>query len=137
MFNNMYGNFEQNGLPQPQFNNFGYNYPPQTNAPQKGNQTNVEWLQMNSVEEVEKIPVQRGQELWIMLTNEPVFAVRKADTTGQATTEYYKFERFVPQKAVEPEYVTKDDFIKFMEDFKKELNSTKPSRTQLKKEGNE
>ena len=55
-----------------------------------------DWIRVPSVQQVEHVAVQPGQTAWIMVQNEPVFAVKEASKVGLTSTEYYRFEAFDP-----------------------------------------
>lgn len=53
--------------------------------------------------------VQPGETRWIMVQNEPVMAVKKADTMGYASGEYYRLTKIDPaamQTPAETQYLT-------------------------------
>lgn len=98
------------------------------NAPQ-GPQNGPGWIMAQSVKQVEQVSVQPGQKAWIMVQNEPVFALRTADNMGLITTDYYKFEKYDPSAATPAEpasaYVTEDQLEKRLAAF---ADSLKPTR---------
>lgn len=99
----------------------------QQNAPQ-GPQNGPGWIMAQSVKQVEQVSVQPGQKAWIMVQNEPVFALRTADNMGLITTDYYRFEKFDPSAApVEPApaYVTVEQLEERLSAF---ADSLKPTR---------
>ncbi len=78
--------------------------------------TNIDWIMVQTTEQAENVPIQPNQRAWIMIQNEPVFALRTADEMGLAHTDFYKFEKYEPHPAaVTPQYVTIDD-LKALED---------------------
>ena len=71
---------------------------------------NVNWIQVNSLDEVKNIQVMAGQTAWLMDTNNPVFYVKEADNMGICRTKAYKFEEIdIEPKPQETNYVTKDE----------------------------
>ncbi|MBQ8616254.1 MAG: hypothetical protein IJ418_02195 [Clostridia bacterium] len=81
------------------------------------------WITVPTVEQVEQVSVQPGQEVWIMVQNEPVFARREANRMGLTTTDYCRFEHYDPKAVAAqpaPEYVTREEFDRFVADMKKE-----------------
>ena len=61
-----------------------------------GQRQNMEWIMAPTIQQVEQVMVQPGQKAWIMVQNEPIFALRTADNMGLIQTDYYKFEKFTP-----------------------------------------
>lgn len=99
----------------------------QQNAPQVP-QNGPGWIMAQTVKQVEQVSVQPGQKAWIMVQNEPVFALRTADNMGLITTDYYHFEKFDPSAApVEPApaYVTVEQLEERLAAF---ADSLKPTR---------
>lgn len=99
----------------------------QQNAPQ-GPQNGPGWIMAQTVKQVEQVSVQPGQKAWIMVQNEPVFALRTADNMGLITTDYYRFERFDPSAAPSepaPAYVTVEQLEERLATF---ADSLKPAR---------
>lgn len=82
---------------------------------------NIDWIIVQSVEQVENVAVQPGQKAWIMVQNEPIFALRTADMMGLCNTEYYRFEKYEPiPKAQAQQYVTIEQF----ENLKESINES-------------
>ena len=90
-------NNNQWGQPQ---GGYGYNpgggYNPGYRA---AGQTNMEWIRVPNVADVEQVTVQAGQTAWIMAQNDSVFAVRAADNMGIVTTRYFRFAQWDPAAA--------------------------------------
>lgn len=86
-------------------------------------QTNMDWIMVQNINQVEQISVQPGQKAWIMVQNEPVFALRVADNMGLVSTDYYKFEKYNMQATapLNDNYVTKDEMYKAIEKAVKEI----------------
>ena len=92
-------NWNQNQWQQPQA---GYGYGNQgCYQPTMGRQqqSNVEWIRVPNVQDVEQVTVQAGQTAWIMAQNTNVFAVRMADPMGIVSTKYFRFEAWDPAAA--------------------------------------
>lgn len=92
-------NWNQNQWQQPQV---GYGYGNQGGyQPSMGRQqqSNVEWIRVPNVQDVEQVTVQAGQTAWIMAQNTNVFAVRIADPMGIVSTKYFRFEAWDPAAA--------------------------------------
>ena len=92
-------NWNQNQWQQPQ-GGYGYGnqggYQPSMGRQQ---QSNVEWIRVPNVQDVEQVTVQAGQTAWIMDQNTNVFAVRMADPMGIVSTKYFRFEAWDPAAA--------------------------------------
>lgn len=87
-------------------------------VPQNAPQTNMDWIRVNTMEDVERVTVQPNSKAWIMLANEPVFVLKTADGMGLTTTDAYRFEKVSDGK--KPEYVTREEFDNFVNSLKKE-----------------
>jgi len=84
--------------------------------------SNFEWIMVPTVNQVENVGVQPGQKAWIMVQNEPIFALRTADQMGLVQTDYYKFEKWVPTaESARSEYVTKDQMEQAIQNAIREL----------------
>jgi len=98
--------FNQWQPPQPQM----WNYPqmPQQQQPQQP-QSNLDWIMVSSVDQIDKVTVQPGQKAWIMVQNDAVFALRTADQVGIVNTDYYRFEKWSPTANTVPtaDFVTR------------------------------
>ena len=67
--------------------------------------------------------VQPGGKAWIMIQNEPMFALRSADNMGLVTTDYYRFSKVDPNSISESrgeEYVTRAEFDQFVQSLTKQ-----------------
>ena len=65
--------------------------------------------------------VPSGGKAWVMVQNEPVFALRTADNMGLVTTDYYRFEKIDPAaSAPASDYITRAEFDQFVASLKKE-----------------
>lgn len=84
------------GQPQP---GYGYGQMGGYSQPQSRQQTNVDWIRVPNVQDVEQVTVQAGQTAWIMAQNTSVFAVRMADNMGIVTTKYFRFDAWDPAAA--------------------------------------
>lgn len=80
--------------------------------------SNMDWIIVQGLDQVETIAVQPNQKAWIMVQNEPIFALRTADGMGLVKTELYKFEKYEPPK---PQYVTADELKAILQEFKEGL----------------
>ena len=96
------------------------------NAPQQAHsvsQTNMDWIRVNTMEDVERVTVQPNGKAWIMLANEPIFVLKTADGMGLTTTDAYRFEKVSGEK--KPEYVTREEFNEFVNSLKKKPTTRK------------
>lgn len=62
-----------------------------------------------TIADVEKVVAQPGETKWIMVQNDPVLAVKTANTMGYASSEYYKLSKFDPaamQTVGDTQYLT-------------------------------
>ena len=99
-FNNIMQSQNQMQIPQQQFQN---QYP-QTQP--------FDWIRVNTLDDIKSVTVNPGEKAWIMLKNDPIFAVKIADSMGMANTEYFKFEPYDPssEQSKKPViYATIDD----------------------------
>lgn len=123
-YNNPYGMY---GIGSNYGNMHGFNNQPmnlsqqQINPQNRANiqpQTNMDWIRVNSMEDVERVTVQPNSKAWIMLANEPIFVLKTADGMGLTTTDAYRFEKVTGEKKVE--YVTREEFEAFKKMFEPE-----------------
>ena len=87
-------------------------------APQSTTHSNMDWIRVNNMADVERVTVQPNNKAWIMLANEPIFVLKTADGMGLTTTDAYRFEKISDGK--KPEYVTREEFEDFVNSLKKE-----------------
>lgn len=62
-------------------------------------QTNMDWIRVPNLGDIEQVTVQPGQTAWVMAQNANVFAVRSADQMGIISTRYFQFTEFDPRAA--------------------------------------
>lgn len=72
--------------------------PPQGN-PYRQQQTNMDWIRVPNLQDIDQVTVQPGQTAWVMAQNTNVFAVRSADQMGIINTRYFQFSEFDPRGA--------------------------------------
>lgn len=72
--------------------------PPQVN-PYRPQQTNMDWIRVPNIGDIDQVTVQPGQTAWVMAQNTNVFAVRSADQMGIINTRYFQFAEFDPRAA--------------------------------------
>lgn len=103
--------FNQPNVMQPNMQPNVMQRPPQQSGP--------DWIMANSIQQVEQVQVAPGAKAWVMVQNEPVFALRTADNMGLVTTDYYRFEKIDPTTATPAtEYVTRAEFEQFVQSLK-------------------
>lgn len=85
-------------------------------------QTGPDWVPVTDIKQVEQVQVAPGGKAWVMLQNEPIFALRVADQMGLVTTSYYRFEKIDPAAMSTPassqEFVTRAEFQRFVESLR-------------------
>lgn len=89
--------WQQNQWGQPQMG-YGYGQMGGYQQPQPRQQSNVDWIRVPNVQDIDQVTVQAGQTAWIMAQNANVFAVRMADAMG-ITTRYFRFDAWDPAAA--------------------------------------
>lgn len=96
-------------------------------------QQSFDWIPVPNVKAVENVNVQPGGKAWVMVQNEPIFALRTADQMGLVTTSYYRFEKIDPAAlntaAPAPEYVTHAEFDQFVQSLSTSKKSTAKKET--------
>ena len=83
---------QQPGYQQP------YGIQPPVN-PYRQQQTNMDWIRVPNLQDIDQVTVQPGQTAWVMAQNTNVFAVRSADQMGIINTRYFQFSEFDPRSA--------------------------------------
>ena len=83
---------QQTGYQQP------YGSQPPVN-PYRQQQTNMDWIRVPNIGDIDQVTVQPGQTAWVMAQNTNVFAVRSADQMGITSTRYFQFAEFDPRAA--------------------------------------
>lgn len=83
---------QQTGYQQP------YGSQPPVN-PYRQQQTNMDWIRVPNIGDIDQVTVQPGQTAWVMAQNTNVFAVRSADQMGITNTRYFQFAEFDPRAA--------------------------------------
>lgn len=83
---------QQPGYQQP------YGSQPPVN-PYRQQQTNMDWIRVPNIVDIDQVTVQPGQTAWVMAQNTNVFAVRSADQMGITSTRYFQFAEFDPRAA--------------------------------------
>lgn len=118
-FNNIMQSQNQMQIPQQQFQN---QYP-QTQP--------FDWIRVNTLDDIKSVTVNPGEKAWIMLKNEPIFAVKIADSMGMTNTEYFKFEPYDPssEQSKNPViYATIDD----INELRSEIEALKGANNRVK-----
>lgn len=89
---NNYGMQQMGGYGQGQYNQMGAQSALQTGAAAM----TTPFTMVPTVADVDKVVAQPGETRWIMVQNEPVMAVKKADMMGYASSEYYRLTKIDP-----------------------------------------
>lgn len=84
---------QQTGYQQP------YGGQPTQGSPYRPQQTNMDWIRVPNLQDIDQVTVQPGQTAWVMAQNTNVFAVRSADQMGIINTRYFQFSEFDPRSA--------------------------------------
>lgn len=85
---------QQNGYSQ------GYgNQMAQANPYGQRMQSNMDWIRVPNLGDIDQVTVQPGQTAWVMAQNTNVFAVRSADQMGIISTRYFQFAEFDPRQS--------------------------------------
>lgn len=82
-----------------------YGSQPQGN-PYRPQQTNMDWIRVPNIGDIDQVTVQPGQTAWVMAQNANVFAVRSADQMGITNTRYFQFAEFDPRAADQQKQTT-------------------------------
>lgn len=75
--------------------------------------SNMDWIRVNTMADVQNVSVQPGQKAWIMLASDPIFVLKTADNMGITTSEAYRFEKIDNARST-PQYVTREEFDEFV-----------------------
>lgn len=67
--------------------------------PYRSQQTNMDWIRVPNLQDIDQVTVQPGQTAWVLAQNTNVFAVRSADQMGITNTRYFQFAEFDPRAA--------------------------------------
>lgn len=84
----------------------------QTQQQPQPQSSNLDWIHVSTMADVQNVSVQPGSKAWIMLTSEPIFVLKVANQMGLTTTEAYRFEKVDAEK---PDYITRQEFNAFVE----------------------
>lgn len=113
----------------------GINVPLQQQSPQNAAPA---VLQVATVKQVEQAPVQPGGKALVLVANEPVIAMRTADSMGLTTTDYYHIERFDPDAASTAptgDYVTRAEFQQALASIAQQMQKTTPDTPAANEQG--
>ena len=98
----------------------------QTQAQQAGG---LDIVTVQTVQQVEQVQINPCQRRLVMVQNEPVVAMRSADSMGLASTEYYQLVKFNPadtrQRTAENDYITKEQLEARLAEMFEQLASMK------------
>lgn len=106
-----------NGYFNPYLNNFQQQ--PQQNS-------NVNWIDVGSINDINNITVQPNTTAWIRFTNDPIIATKTSDSMGICTTKYFEIKEInlnQPQMQNTENFVTKEDFQNFINDLNEKFDS--------------
>lgn len=92
-------------------------------------QSNMDWIRVNTMEDVKNINIQPSTKAWIMLSSEPIFVLKQADGMGITTTEAYRFEKVTDDSQKAPDYITREELYKILDNYTK---PSKPTQTTQK-----
>ena len=84
-------------------------------------QSNLDWIMVQNIDQVDSIAVNPNQKAWIMVQNEPIFALRTADGMGLVTTELYRFEKYERPKT---EFVTASQLSEIINKLKEDIHES-------------
>lgn len=87
-------------------------------------QSNMDWVRVPNVADVNQVSVQAGQTAWIMTQNENVFAVRTADNMGIISTRFFRFAEFDPSAADQQRQASIEERLSRLEEI---INGTQPA----------
>lgn len=85
-------------------------------------QSSLDWIFVPSVEQIESVSVPPMKKAWIMVQNEPIFALRSADSMGLITTDLYRFEKIDPKP--KQEYITTDQLTEELRKLREEIHES-------------
>lgn len=119
-----------NAMQSQQYNfpNSSQNAPVQSPSPAT---SNVDWIRVNTMSDIQNVSVQPGQKAWIMLTNEPVFVVKTANDMGLTSAQAFRFEPYTEEAKSDVAYATKEDIAVLqseIEELKGVKNNGKSSK---------
>ena len=124
-FGNGFGNFNPYAA-----QNFGQNangYGQQIQQTQQAGGLDIVTVQ--TVQQVEQVQINPCQRRLVMVQNEPVVAMRSADSMGLASTEYYQLVKFNPsdtrQRTAENDYITKEQLEARLSEMFEQLTTMK------------
>lgn len=101
---------QQNFQPQPPMQ---YQIGTQNMQNAQNRQPGTDVVTIQSIKQVEQVPVPPGRQVLVMVQNDPVIAMRTADQIGLVQTIFYKIEQFNPEdsETKKEEYATKSEFM--------------------------
>lgn len=88
-------------------------------------QSNVNWIDVNNINDINNISVQPNTTAWIRFVSEPIIAKKTSDSMGMCKTEYFKIEKIElnQQTNSEENFVTKADFERFMTELNSKIDT--------------
>lgn len=92
---------------------------PQIYQPQIPQQNTQPIQYVSNKQSAEAYNVQPNQSVLLMNSNEPIFYIKQADASGFCTIKSFKFEEIDDTQPQVTNYVTKDEFNTFKDEFDK------------------
>lgn len=127
------------------FNRQNYGYP-YDNTYNSGNQIKT-YSFVNGMEGANAYPIMPGTSMLLMDTNKPICYMKTADNIGKYTVRYFELKEIdantaksilEPEVPPQPEYVSKEDFMKLNSKFDELLKrlDSRPNRKEPKEVNN-
>lgn len=94
-------------------------------------QSGPDWIMAPTIKDVDHVNVSPGGKAWVMVQNEPIFALRSADQMGLVTTSYYRFEKYDPAAQpteAAPNYITREELEQRLSAFEESLKPQKAKK---------
>lgn len=92
-------------------------------------QTGMDVAYVPDLHSVEQLQLAPGQRKLVLVQNEPVVAMRVADSMGLVSTDYYRLEKFSPTDAIQPkvenDYITKEQLEARLSEMFEQLTAMK------------
>ena len=90
------------------------------NMQQTQQNSNVSWIDVANINDINNISVQPGTTAWIRFINDPIIACKTSDSMGICTTKYFEIKEInlnQPQIQNTENFVTKEDFNNIINDL--------------------
>jgi hypothetical protein len=104
----------------------GYNYgqPYNYGATNYPARNQIQWVL--GIENAKSYPIQPNSSILLMDSEQPRFYIKSADQNGMCSIKSYDFTETVEQTAPKVDYVTKEEFDKFVTQLNEQLAAKKP-----------